>query len=207
MFELPNATPATIVAVTPRVEKHGEDPVPALSITLEMTVANTMLERIGKGLLGAFYKADKSQPSLEGIETILTQLRFPVLIDSIKFIGELVGWKAVFEHGIGDDSAIRLGQCKVDAFQVTELAEGGTIKLRFRIGTASQDQASAGWLMMRVGEDVTVQLLAPEEKQAPVADDGKAAKKKLKAVEPSVTDIFAASKQAELGSTAPGAAH
>lgn len=198
MFQLPNATPATITAVTPRIERHGEDPVPAISVTVEMTVANTMLEKFGKGLLNAFYKSDRNdkQTPIEGVETFMTALRYPRGIDSIKFIGELVGWKVVFQHGIDDSSAIRLGQCKIDNFAVVELSEGGTIRLRFRVGTSSQDQHSAGWLTMRVGEDVDIQLIEPEQKpNDESAPSGKKDRKK-KAAEPTATELFAGSSSA-----------
>lgn len=195
MFTLPNPTPATITAVTPRIERHGEDPVPAISVTIELTVANTMLDRFGKGLLNAFYKSDRNdkQTAIEGVETFMTALRYPRCIDSISLVGELVGWKVVFQHGIDESSAIRLGQCKIDGFKITELAEGGTIKLRFRVGTAAQDQHSAGWLTMRVGENVDIQLIEPEEKSAPV-EDKKEKKTKAKDGARTVTDIFANSK-------------
>jgi hypothetical protein len=203
MFSLPNATPATITAVTPRIERHGEDPVPAISVTVEMTVANTMLEKFGKGLLNCFYKSDKNdkQVPIDGVETFMTALRYPRVVDSISLIGELVGWKVVFQHGIDESSAIHLGQCKIDGFKITELAEGGTIKLRFRVGTAAQDQNSAGWLTMRVGENVDIQLLEPEVKAAP-AEDKKEKKAKAK-TEPTAADIFANSKAVELGKDTP----
>lgn len=44
MFQLTEMTQATIASVTQRVEKHGDDDKPAVSIKLQIEGPNTLLD-------------------------------------------------------------------------------------------------------------------------------------------------------------------
>ena len=57
VFELLNPTEARLASVTPRVERHGDDDVPAVSISVEIETANTVLDLIDPTIREALYKA------------------------------------------------------------------------------------------------------------------------------------------------------
>ncbi len=44
MFQIPEFTPARVASITNRVEKHGDDDKPAVSIKLQIEGPNTLLD-------------------------------------------------------------------------------------------------------------------------------------------------------------------
>ncbi len=80
-----------------------------------------------------------------------------------------------------------MGQCKVDNFKVVEFHEGGSIKLRFRVGSSALDDVAAGRLWKLQARKVNnILLLAPEkaeDEQTPASaanEPPKAAPRKAK---------------------------
>ena len=63
MFQLTEMTQATIASVTPRVEKHGDDDVFAISLGLSITGPNTMLDALSPSLVLAGTAAASSTAS------------------------------------------------------------------------------------------------------------------------------------------------
>lgn len=167
-FTLDHQT-AKIATVTTRIEKHGDEDVPAVSIGLRITGPNTLLDLLSPGLREVLYTAPEAQESLEGIEAPTPLLRtrcierFPVKVP------DMLGWRLVIDHGIDDDSAIDLHDCKVDKF-VAEPFEGGSCEIGFRVGTSDVDETYMGRLAMKLGREVVVTLTPPEPK--PDAIDG-----------------------------------
>ena len=67
MFSLPNFTYATLTNLNPRVEKHGDEGVSAVDLSISYDAPNTVLEDFMPGLLDAFYKeAEASGEQEEG---------------------------------------------------------------------------------------------------------------------------------------------
>jgi len=75
MFQLPEMTMATINSVTPRVEKHGDDDKPAVSIKLSIEGPNTLLDAIDPQIRLALYKPKDDEPTLPGVEVSTPVLR------------------------------------------------------------------------------------------------------------------------------------
>jgi hypothetical protein len=168
MFELTDPTRATITSVTLRREMHGDDRVPAVSLGIKIVGPNTILDKLDAGLLALFYTAPAeaaAQAEIEGTQlTSLPLLRSPML-DVVNVKGELEGWSLHIDYGIDDSSAIRIGAAKVDKFRV-ELKEGGSVELKFRVGTSDVDETSLGKLSMLIDSEVSITLTAPEAKAA-----------------------------------------
>lgn len=159
-FQLLAPTTAKLTSFTPRIEKHGDANVPAVSLGLTITGPNTLLDALQPGLREAVYKAVPGQDVLPGVEQSLPLLRSRAL-ERIKLkLPEMEGWQLIVQHGIGDDSAIDLHQCKADAFQV-EPFEGGSVELKFRVGPSDVDETYLGRLGMKLGQEVQIQLIAP----------------------------------------------
>ena len=73
------------------------------------------------------------------------------------------------DDGIDDTKPISFGGCKVDKFSF-EAKQGGSIELRFRVGTSDVDAEKLGKLAMHNGQSIWITLRAPEKK--PDAIDG-----------------------------------
>jgi hypothetical protein len=160
-FQLLTPATAKLNSVTPRIEKHGDDNVAAVSLGLTITGPNTLLDALQPGLREALYKAPEGQETLPGVEGSTPLLRTRAM-ERIKLkTSEMVGWRLIVEHGIGDDSAVDLHDCKVDKFQL-EPFEGGSVQLSFRVGTSDIDETYLGCLGMKLGQEVQITLRAPQ---------------------------------------------
>ena len=67
MLELHEFTEARMASLTTRIQKHGDDDVPAVSLGLQMTVANTMLDVIDPSIRESLFKRVDGQPDLPGL--------------------------------------------------------------------------------------------------------------------------------------------
>lgn len=164
MFALSTSTTAKLTSLTPRIEKHGDENVPAVSLGLSITGPNTLLDLFNQTLRHALYKAaEDAGDNLPGIEAPTPLLRTRGL-EKIKLkVGEMVGYRLHIEHGIDDDSAIDLHDCKVDKWTL-EPFDGGSIELALRVGTSDIDETWAGRLAMKLGQEVQITLTPPEPK-------------------------------------------
>jgi len=167
MFELLTPTPATLTSVTNRVEKHGDDDVPAISLGLKIETANTVLDTLSETLRRALYTRPDGQEDLPGVEQTTPLLRTRD-IETLSIARTLEGWTLTVEHGIDEETAIELGACKVDKFKVAP-KEGGSVELSFRVGSSDVMPEEAGQLWAKNGQEVSITLTAP--KIAPAAKD------------------------------------
>ncbi len=169
-FELKNPTIAIISSVTPRIEKHGDENVPAITLGIQITGPNTLLDLIVPGLRDVLYKpANDDMDTLPGVEQSTPLLRSRAM-ERIKLkMPQMEGWTLEVEHGIDETTAIKLSLCKVDKFSL-EPFEGGSVELSFRVGTSDVDERYMGELAMKLGSEVPIMLLAPAVK--PGAIDG-----------------------------------
>ena len=76
MFKLANML-ATITSFTGRTETHGKEKVPALSLGLRITTANTILDVISDTLRTTMYKSvqENDQADIDGVEPSTPLLR------------------------------------------------------------------------------------------------------------------------------------
>jgi len=165
MFELTTPTPVTIVSVTPRREMHGDEKTPALSIGLKYKGPNTVLNDIDAGLLEMLYRSVESETGQLEIEEAKVS-HFPklrsVALGTIAIKGEFIGWRLSVKYGIDDTTAVVLTDCKLDKLRIVELCEGGTVELRFRIGTSKIDERAIGQLAMMMDQEVPITLTGPK---------------------------------------------
>lgn len=170
MFELPDPTEATLSSVTNRSELHGEDKVPALSLGFTIEAANTILDRLDPTLRIALYTKASGQDGLPGVEETLPLLR-TTCMDSIAVDGSFDGWTLHVDHGIDEGEPITFGGCKVDKFRVSP-KQGGTVELHFRVGTSDIDAESLGLIGMKLGQKLSITLIAPKVQADPKPKDG-----------------------------------
>lgn len=55
MLQIHEFTEAHLATLTPRSQKHGDDEVPAVSLGLELTVGNTLLDAIDPNIREALF--------------------------------------------------------------------------------------------------------------------------------------------------------
>lgn len=168
MFKIETFTEAHLSSVTNRTESHGDERVPAVSISLEMTCANTLLDAIDATLRDALYKAVEGQDQLPGVEPATPVLRSNS-IDLVTLPTKHEGWRLTIDDGIDETDPMHFAGVKVDKLSV-EPKQGGSVVLRFRCGTADVDAERLGKLAMHNGQSIWITLLPPEAK--PDAIDG-----------------------------------
>lgn len=185
MFQLIEFTEATLKTLTNRVEKHGDDDKPAVSLGMEITCSNAVLDLIDPKLRPTFYKRKDDQPDLPDVEQILPVLQCHS-VESVKLPTKHEGWTLQVDDGIDDTKPLTFQGCKCDKFSF-EPKQGGSIVLRLRVGTSDLDAARSGMLGMHVGQSIWITLTAPEK--AADAIDGTV--DAFNADHPDAGDIFA----------------
>lgn len=159
MFEIPEFTQARVSGVTNRTEKHGDEEVPAVTIAVEITAANTLLDRIDPAIRQALYKAVDDQPTLDGVETSTPVLRCNSF-DSIALTTVHEGWRLLIDNNLDEDSAMQFSRVKVDKLRI-DAKQGGSVVLKMRLGTSDVDADKLGALAMHNGQDIWLRLLPP----------------------------------------------
>lgn len=183
MLELHEFTEARMASLTTRIQKHGDDDVPAVSLGLQMTVANTMLDVIDPSIRESLFKRVDGQPDLPGLESTTPALRCNS-IDRAVLSTKYEGWTLEIDDGIDETTPKTFGGVKVDKF-VVEPMTGGTCLLSLRVGTSDLDAEKSGMLGMRLGQSIWIKLRAPER----VADAPAETPKPVEQ-EPDATSLF-----------------
>lgn len=158
MFEI-KEKPVKLINVNPRPELHGDDTKLAADIKLQAQCANSVLDYFDRGLREMLYKRDESPDLVDRLDAdALTALRFPKL-GALKWDWEGVGYRLVVDWGLGGDSNIVLGDCKVDKVSL-EAQPGGTVVVTFRV-IAHPDAEDLGPLCELMQRDITIDLVPP----------------------------------------------
>lgn len=170
MFQIETFTEARLATLTSRVEKHGDDDKPAVSLGVEIEAPNTILDSIDPNIRLALFKPKPdAEPELPDVEVSTPILRCNS-IDRVTLPTKHEGWTLAVDDGIDDTKPLTFGGCKVDKFNV-EPRQGGSITLRFRIGTSDLDAERSGMLGMHVGQPIWITLRKPEKApDAPTID-------------------------------------
>lgn len=189
LFSLPNDTECVLTTFVGRTQKSGPDDVPAVTFRLKLaSVSNMLLDLFSKTIRHTVYRAVEGQEQLPGMEDTTPILQSKDLTDWSPDTC-LEGWTVIVARGIGDDSALQMGSCKVDDFRFS-FFDGGHMDVDFRISTADVDEAGAGMLWSRQKRKVFVMITAPEAPDdKPVIDGSVEAFQKD---HPEAGDLFAA---------------
>ena len=170
MFSLPKPIFVTLSNLNTRVEKHGDESVSAIDLTINYDAPNSVLDNFQPGMLDAFYKeaeaGDDSQATMDGFEISTKPLLRFNRLGPQKLDVELVGHRFAIEYGIDAEVGIVLPDVNVGKF-VLELKEGGTVSMKFRVQTSTGlTEQIIGKLAMLISQEVRVTLTPPEVKPA-----------------------------------------
>lgn len=189
MFQITEMTEAHVASVTNRTEANGNKRVPAVSIGLEMTVPNTLLDCIDPAIRQALYKAEEGQEQLPGVEPSTPVLRCNSF-GTLEIDRAHEGWTLEIDQGIDEAEPMTFTGCKVDRFRV-DAKQGGSVVLRFRVGTSDIDidAERLGKLGMHNGGSIWITLTPRAKDAGPVIDGSNEA---FERDHPDATDLFAA---------------
>lgn len=169
MFQLPNNTECTLTSFVGRTQKSGQDDVPAVTFRLKLeSVTNAMLDLFSPTMRLTVYAPVEGQDQLPGVELVTPVLRSK---DLKHWAPEtlLEGWRVIVARGIDDDSALQMGNCKVDDFRF-DFYQGGHMDVDFRVSTGDIGEDGAGMLWGRQKRKVFVMISSPAIKDGPVID-------------------------------------
>ena len=157
-----------------RDELHGQDHVPAMDLSIRLTVSNKILDQFDNGLRHMFYRKADNKPAqgeIPGVEAVsdTPNLRCD-LLGPIKIDKEYAGYTLVIQQGAtGDD--IEIGEAEVNKF-VAELKDGGSVILQMRIQASGVDPTIMGRVGSIIGREVEITLTPPAEQQQMTVTDG-----------------------------------
>ena len=169
MFEITEFCEVTLASVTNRIEKHGDEDVPAVSLSVVFTAENTLLDLIDPGLRHALFKAKPdAEPELPEMEQTTPVLRCNS-IEKLTLTTMHEGWRLAMDQGIDESTPLEFGGCKVDKVTI-DAHQGGSVTIKMRVGTSDVDAERLGKLAVNNGQSVWIKVLKPEK--APDVIDG-----------------------------------
>jgi hypothetical protein len=202
-FQLIGKTRAKLCKVENQSKKMGQkELLPAVKIRVMATVPNTVLEMFDPSLRSFLYEKNgqgaKEQKQLEGVEVVtdLPQLRQAgVRLGALHWTDEQTGCKLVIDYGMGGDSNIIIGDCKVDNFKLVP-KDGGTTQVFFTLFSTDVDRETLGDVGMLHQHEVQIELTAPEvvqeqiKEEEPPAAKGKKGKPAPQTPEAALAEAF-----------------
>lgn len=215
-FEIPEFTSVMLNHTNSRMQKHGEENVPALDLAITLTATNHMLDLIHHALRPTLFCAQGAQgrqPTQAEMDLPVDDLpnvRFPHLDYPVKYDSMLVGYTLTVDYGRGGESNLRLKTCDIKTFKITPI-EGGSVEVKFTVQCADGiDERIVGKLSMLQQSEISITLDGPEiVEPANVVTPIKRGRKKTTAAEAQqgIADAMeAADKPKGLGTDAEQAA-
>lgn len=229
VFQLPQPTTVYLDKLNTRVEHHGDQKVVAIDLKCTLQTHSIALDMFHPELRTRLYtrmdvppedpdgQKNMELPVSELPNIALTQIEYP-----IKWNLEASGYTARIDYGRGGKSDIIIKLCVLKNVKFTPI-EGGSVEIEFTLSSAADiDEGMVGKLGFKQQTEMVLTLTPPtvDELSRPVDGagkmqdgqqpdpNGKADKNDKKADNAAkVTDIFAASKAAEMGTGAAPPAH
>lgn len=207
-FELAEFNEVRLATVTNRVEKHGHDDKPAITLHFELETENELLDSLDESIRKTLWKVKggDAQERIEGVPEAYTVLACNS-IKSVSLPNKHEGWVMEIDHNGNEDEAFKMGKCKLSKFSF-EPKQGGAIVLKFSVGTSDVNAEKLGWIGMHNGDQIWIRLLAPK-KQEPAIDGSTQAFQNDHPLwdgtgeQPDAADVFAENEAAGLNSDAP----
>jgi mycofactocin precursor len=157
MFSL-DKTKAKVAAVTPRMEHHGDELVPAVSIKLTVPTTNDVLSEFDPWLKGALYRRpDSGQGELIEDASHMPIAKFPKM-GAFDWDYRGIGYCAAIHQEFIDDIVIE--DVSIDGIRI-EAMDGGHVLLHLRLG-AKPNASTIGALCQLLQHDIEITLTEPQ---------------------------------------------
>lgn len=174
MIHFPEPRDVKLRNVQTRMEKHGEDDVPALDLHIAITGGNTLLDMLHRDLRRALFKPiTETEGELSLPIDDLPSVRFARLKAPVKFDIEQPGMTLRVAYGVSGKADMVLGSIKLSKPEVFAFIEGGSVEMRMLLSTTDVNEKTIGKLSLLQGHDLTITLTAPEvqpEKTKPLTE-------------------------------------
>lgn len=157
-----------------RMEKHGEDDVPAGDLAVEITGPNTLLDMIHPQLRPTLFKplqAKDDQLALSNGD--MPSVRFPGMKMPISFDQEQAGMTLHVHYGASGKADMVLGDVKLSKVQVEQAIEGSSCVIRCNLSSTNIDEKVVGKLSLLQKHDIEI-TLKPAEVATSAMEDKKA---------------------------------
>lgn len=211
MIHFPEQRDVTLRNVQTRMEKHGEQDVPAIDLAIGLKASNSYLDMIHPDLRAALFKpVTETEGELSLPVDDLPSKRFARLAMPVKFDIEQIGMTLKVAYGATGKADMVLGAIKLSKLRVADVIEGGSVELQFNLSTTDVSEKVIGKLSLLQGHEISITLVSPEVAETP-ADKQAAARKEAESLfsEPGsvqkVTEGDALTPEAALLSTEPAA--
>lgn len=159
MFEL-KTHPCKLDSFTPRAEKHGDENVPAGTLTLSTRVHSSVLDQLDPSFRPfLFRKAEAGgdqQPLLPG--DTMTALAKPNL-KTLVLDEDFPGYTIEIGSGLGIKEPLRLTEAELSSFRIDAMS-GGSVALKFAVSVHPNSE-QAGLLCTAIQDTVDVTLIPP----------------------------------------------
>jgi len=166
-FEIGNFQTLRMTQVNPRMEKHGQESVPAVDLNFVMVQPNGVLHSFAHGLLEDTYRKaaqqDMAQQDLEGVEVVagLPVLKYPQA-QPLRWDWKGAGYTLEIDYGLGEGRNIILEGCTVCKF-VLDCKDGGVVEVKFQVQCDKDlTEHTLGKLALMIGQEVAIELHAPK---------------------------------------------
>lgn len=181
-FEFQQVTPVHLTNVNSRREKHGDENVPAMDLSMRLEGSNELLNLLDDRLRVALYfnaAATDGQMAMPEVLAVLPNLRHAILHKrEFKFAKGVraKGYRLMLDYGLGGDSNVDLADVTVTGWEF-ECMEGGSVVLRWSVQCAGEQLTSdvRGMLTGLIDETVHIQLIPPATPQIVQGKDRPAA--------------------------------
>lgn len=158
MFDLDKKS-CTLNHVNGRHEKHGEEDVLACDLKFKGDFDGDILAEFSPTLRSAMYMKKEGGDLADQGSDMPTAVRFPNLVQPLKFTNELVGATVALDYGL---QTITFDTANVNEFNV-ECNEGGTVTVTFRVQVRPSEEQLAK-LFALLDTSVPVTITPPEVK-------------------------------------------
>ena len=156
MFDL-DKKDCTLVHINLRDEKHGEENVLAVDLKFKGDFDGDILAEFAPDLRHSLYKMAEGGDLADQASTVPTALRFPKMIQPLKFDMDIIGAAVTLAYGLGD---LDLDTCDVNNFKL-ECHDGGTVSVTYRVqAKPTGDQLAK--ISMMLGSAVSVSIDSPQ---------------------------------------------
>lgn len=187
-FQLPTPTSVKLTHINVRTEKHGDESATALDLKFCLTAGNTALQMFSPKLQKALYwrsKDTESQASIDGVEQILPDLRFPEL-GTLVWEGDMTA-RLEIEYGVAD--AMLFTPVRVNAFRV-DCSQGGSVDITFRVQTSNIPDGALDKLSRQLDGEIKIVLTPSEEPKQEVIEPTSSKTPRQQKTGQNVTDLF-----------------
>lgn len=192
-IEFAGKTKAVISDIDIQSLKMGQtDVVPAVCLTLKLTLANSTLSMLDATLLNFLFEkglpAASQQSVLDGIPVVseLPQLTDAAMaLGALNWDGEQTGAKLLIYQGVTGDQDITLTDCTVRKVKI-EGKEGGAVEWKLEVYTSDVDEHTIGALGVLKSLTRDIELVAASAvsaKQRVLGDDDLTPEKALESTE------------------------